>query len=90
MGISDASMDLIIAEDDILYLPLSGSRFVLIGRDRPDETGHYGFEIQEGRSARFSVPVPATELISLLVCPALHIYVHHLMAETRNLQSCFA
>lgn len=57
-------------------LPVNGGRYLLVGRDRSDRTGHNNFDIQEGRSPGFIVMIPGSEAIVLLVCLVLHTYVH--------------
>lgn len=40
--------------------------------------------IREYQSSGFFVPVSRSEVIILLVCPALHLYVHYPMVERRT------
>lgn len=78
-------MALNISENDELYLPVPGGRYLAIDRDFLDQTVHNGFAVREGRSLGVFVLVSASKAICLIVCPALHTYLHYKMAEKEKL-----
>lgn len=98
----DFMMDLDSAAEKNLHLSSTDRWYLLLGRDCPDLTEHYAFEVREGRSPGFFILVYGAEAICVLVCSALHafalywLYVKKELAELLRLEevtilmySCF-
>lgn len=64
---------------------LSGDwcRYLLTGRDCRDWTGQEDFEVCEGRSAAFFVPISGSEILFLLVVSNSNIYVLYEITEKK-------
>lgn len=69
------------AEDEELYLPLTGKLYRLTGLDGLDETGRPDFEVSESRTPGFFVHVSEPEALCLFFCPLLHNYVSYATAK---------
>lgn len=72
------------AEDGELYLPVTGLRPLLVGRDYPEQTRHNDFKIREDQSTLFFVLVSGYEAIHLLVCSASKSYVHYPLLKRKS------
>lgn len=86
-GLVLTAIDLQTARDAGIYIPATGSRYVLLGRDFPDQTGHNDYDVLEDQSTGFSLLVSGTEFISLLVFPVSHTYVHYTMSQRKSFPS---
>lgn len=77
-------MALGIAGSEELYLPATGGRNYLAGRDCQDQTRRNEFEVDEGRSPVFFMLLYGSEAVCILVSSKPHIYVHYAMAERKT------
>lgn len=85
LGIFVTIIALEIAVNVELYLPLTGSRWLLIDCDCLDQTGHDEIEVWKRRSQKFFMLLSESEAECLLVCPALHLHVQYRMAKMKKL-----
>lgn len=85
IGITSAVMALVTAGNKDPYLPITRGHRLLTGPDSPYQTCSNDFEVRAGQSPGFYVPASGSETIWLLVCLALHTYVHYSTAEEKNL-----
>ena len=69
--------------DRDLYLPVSGGRFLLTGKDCPAQVGHNDFDHRQGTGPGFFVIVTGAEPANLWVCDGSHKHVG-LSAKKRN------
>lgn len=75
---------LVSAADDQRYLSVTGRRYLLTGSDCLEHTVPSDCEVREGRHPGFSVLVPWSEGMYLLVCSGSLSCVHYPTAEKRK------
>lgn len=81
----DAAMYLDSSIKEILYLPMTGVMYVLVGQDCPDHTDHNDFEGRESLIVGFFAFVFRLEAICLLVCPTSLSYMRYSISVNKKL-----
>lgn len=75
-GMDGALIELKIAAKEGLYLPMSGSRDFLTGRDCPDQFARNNFTVWEDQNQTFQLFIFESEALCLLVCPTAYPFGH--------------
>lgn len=68
-----------------LYLPVTGSRFYLIGRECPDHTERNNFESKRGLGSGIFVLSSMSEALRLFISRASHTFEYNPMSVKKNL-----
>ena len=67
------------------FVPKSGGRFLMTGKECPAQVGHNDFAVVKGQSPGYFAMVTGTEQCSLWVCPASNNYVLYDDTDRRSL-----